>query len=94
MEAAFKKVRMGKPEIVSAKTIGRVPSVYSMPKVDTDDIIAMEDTHITVRGYRRRTTIPSGIFRFLELEDGDVIRWIATKQGTVFVSKLPKASIK
>ncbi|MBE0633532.1 hypothetical protein IH574_03085 [Candidatus Bathyarchaeota archaeon] len=61
-----------------------------MPKVDTDDIIAMEDTHITVRGYRRRTTIPSGISRFLELGDGDVIRWIATKDGAVFVSKLEK----
>ena len=61
-----------------------------MPQVDTDEIIAMEDTHITVRGYRRRTTIPSGIFRFLELADGDVIRWIATKDGTVFVSKLEK----
>ena len=61
-----------------------------MPKVDTDDIVAIEDTHITVRGYRRRTTIPSGIFRFLELEDGAVIRWIATKDGTVYVSKLEK----
>lgn len=61
-----------------------------MPKIDTDEIIAIEDTHITVRGYRRRTTIPAGIFRFLELGDGDVIRWIATKDGTVYVSKLEK----
>ena len=61
-----------------------------MPQVNTDDIVAMEDTHITVRGYRRRTTIPSGIFKFLELIDGDVIRWIATKDGVVFVSKLEK----
>lgn len=61
-----------------------------MPHIDTDDIVAMEDTHITVRGYRRRTTIPSGIFRFMELEDGDVIRWIATKDGVVYVSKLGK----
>ena len=86
----FKKVRIIYREILSAKTIGRVPPFYSMPKIDTDDIIAMEDTHITVRGYRRRTTIPSGIFRFLELKDGDVIRWIATKDGTVYVSKLEK----
>jgi hypothetical protein len=77
-------------EIVYAKTIGIVPLFYPMPKIDTDDIVAMEDTHITVRGYRRRTTIPSGIFRFLELGDGDVIRWIATKDGTVYVSKLEK----
>ena len=75
-----------------ANTIGGVPPFYSMPKIDSDDIVAMEDTHITVRGYRRRTTIPSGIFKFLELEDGDVIRWIATKDGTVYVSKIEKRS--
>lgn len=86
----FKKVRIIYHEILYVKTIGIVPLFYSMPKIDTDDIVAMEDTHITVRGYRRRTTIPSGIFRFLELGDGDVIRWIATKDGTVYVSKLEK----
>lgn len=86
----FKKVGIKHQETLSAKTIGTVPPVYPMPKIDTDEIIAMEDTHITVRGYRRRTTIPSGIFRFLELGDGDVIRWIATKDGTVYVSKLEK----
>ena len=90
MEAGFKNVGLKTRVIDPAKTIGRVTIVYFMPKIDTDNIIAMEDTHITVRGYRRRTTIPSGIFRFLELGDGDVIRWIATKDGTVFVSKLEK----
>lgn len=59
-----------------------------MPRLDTDEIVAIEDTHITVRGYRHRTTIPTGIFKFLDLKDGDVIRWIATKDGTVYVSKL------
>ena len=88
MLLGFKKVRIIYREILAIKTIGRVPLFYSMPKIDTEDIIAMEDTHITVRGYRRRTTIPSGIFRFLELGDGDVIRWIATKDGTVYLSKL------
>lgn len=73
-----------------AKTIGIVYTSYYMPQINTDDIVAMEDTHITVRGYRRRTTIPSGIFRFMELQDGDVIRWIATKDGMVYVSKLEK----
>ncbi len=90
MELGFKKVRLVCLCILSIRTIGRVYTFYSMPKIDTDDIVAIEDTHITVRGYRRRTTIPSGIFRFLELGDGDVIRWIATKDGTVYVSKLEK----
>jgi hypothetical protein len=90
MELGFKKVRMMQRWILSGKTIGRVYTFFFMPKVDTDDIVAMEDTHITVRGYRRRTTIPSGIFRFMELKDGDVIRWIATKDGAVYISKLEK----
>jgi len=61
-----------------------------MPNIDMDEVVCMEETHITVRGYRRRTTVPSCIFKFLELEDGDVIRWIATKDGSVSVSKLEK----
>jgi hypothetical protein len=77
-------------EISSVNTIGRVYTFYSMPKIDTDEIVAMEDTRITVRGYRRRTTIPSGIFRFLKLKDGDIIRWIAIKDGTISVSKIEK----
>lgn len=88
----FKKVGYETPIISTpyTKTIGTVYTVYYMPQINTDDIVAMEDTHITVRGYRRRTTIPSGIFRFMELQDGDVIRWIATKDGVVYVSKLEK----
>ena len=61
-----------------------------MPKVELDDVVHVEDTHITVRGYRRRTTIPSGIFNFMELKNGDVIRWVAAKDGTVYVQKLVK----
>jgi hypothetical protein len=84
----FKKVRIMKMGSLSVKTIGTICTLYSMPILDTDNIVAIENTHITVRGYRRRTTIPSGIFRFLDLKDGDVIRWIATKDGTVLISKI------
>lgn len=61
-----------------------------MPEIDIDDVVCMEETHITVRGYRRRTTIPSGIFKFMGLKNGDIIRWVATKDGTVYVHKLDK----
>jgi hypothetical protein len=27
------------------------------------------------------------VFKFLELGDGDVLRWVATKDGTVFINK-------
>jgi bifunctional DNA-binding transcriptional regulator/antitoxin component of YhaV-PrlF toxin-antitoxin module len=59
-----------------------------VPKVELEDVVHVEDTHITVRGYRRRTTIPSGVFKFMGLKNGDVIRWVATRDGTVYVKKL------
>jgi len=61
-----------------------------MPEIEIDDVVCMEETHITVRGYRRRTTIPSCVFKFLELGDRDVLRWVAIKDGTVYVHKLDK----
>lgn len=58
-----------------------------MSGINIADIVCMEETHITVRGYRRRTTVPTCVFKFLELGDGDVLRWVATKDGTVFITK-------
>lgn len=57
-------------------------------KIKFEDIVHIEETAITVRGYRRRTTVPSRIFKFLKLKDGDVLRWIATKDGTVTLIKV------
>ena len=73
-----------------ANTIGVVCILSAMPKVELEEVVHVEDTHITVRGYRRRTTIPSGVFKFMGLKNGDVIRWVATKDGTVYVSKIEK----
>lgn len=56
-------------------------------KVKFDDVVCIEETAITVRAYRRRTTVPSRIFKFMGLKEGDILRWIATKDGTVFVMK-------
>lgn len=58
--------------------------------MDSSQIVSMEETTVTIRGYRHRTTIPSGIFKFFNLKHGDTIRWIATKDGTVTVSRIPK----
>jgi len=56
-------------------------------KVKLEDVVHIEETALTVRGYRRRTTVPSRIFKFLKLKDGDVLRWIATKDGRVLLLK-------
>jgi len=59
-----------------------------MEKIDLSEIVCIEETAITVRAYRRRTTVPSKIFRFMGLKEGDSLRWIATRDGTVFVKKV------
>jgi len=59
-----------------------------MEKMDLGEIVCIEETAITVRAYRRRTTVPSKIFRFMGLKEGDSLRWIATRDGTVFVKKV------
>jgi len=64
--------------------------VSHMKKLDLDQVVVIEETGITVRGYRRRTTVPSKIFEFLKLKDGDGLKWVATKDGIVFVTKIAK----
>ena len=52
-----------------------------------EDVIYIEETKVTVRKYRHRTTIPAKIFRLLKLKDGDILRWIAMKDGKIFIEK-------
>ena len=58
-----------------------------MKNIKLGDIKFVNDTTITIRGYRRRTTVPKQIFEHLNLKDGDAIRWIIMKNGTVLVMK-------
>ena len=52
-----------------------------------EDVLYIEETKVTVREYRHRTTVPSKIFKLLELKDGDTLRWIAMKDGRIFIQK-------
>ena len=52
-----------------------------------DDVLSIEETKVTVRKYRHRTTVPTKIFKLLNLKDGDTIRWIALKNGKIFIEK-------
>ncbi len=54
----------------------------------SDDVAYIEETKVTVRSYRHRTTVPSKIFKFLDLKQGDTLRWIALKDGTVYIRKV------
>jgi hypothetical protein len=59
-----------------------------MAGINLDEVVCVEETGITVRGYRRRTTVPTGIFKFLDLKQGDKLRWVALKNGSVVISKI------
>jgi len=59
-------------------------------KVDLDDIRCITDTSITMRGSRRRITVPSEVVELLELKDGDKLRWIVFKNGSVHINKVKK----
>jgi len=52
-----------------------------------EDILYLEETIVTVRKYRHRTTVPAKIFKLLKLEDGDTLRWIAMKDGKILIEK-------
>ena len=59
-------------------------------KVDLDDIRCVTDTSITIRGSRRRMTVPSEVVELLNLNDGDKLRWIVFKNGNVQILKVKK----
>jgi bifunctional DNA-binding transcriptional regulator/antitoxin component of YhaV-PrlF toxin-antitoxin module len=59
-------------------------------KVDLDDIRCVTDTSITIRGSRRRMTVPSEVVEILNLKDGDKLRCIVFKNGNVQISKVKK----
>lgn len=57
-------------------------------KVELDNVVCLQDTAITIKGARRRITVPAEIVKFMELEDKDKIRWLALKDGTVLLEKV------
>lgn len=57
-------------------------------KIDLDDVEAIQETTITIRGSRRRTTVPKIVVEKFGLNDGDRIRWIVFRDGGVFVTRV------
>nr|QNO54461.1 hypothetical protein NCOPHCNO_00012 [Methanosarcinales archaeon ANME-1 ERB7] len=58
--------------------------------VNLEDIVHIQETSLTIRGSRRRTTVPGEIAKFLKLRDGDRLKWILLKDGTIMVRLLKK----
>jgi bifunctional DNA-binding transcriptional regulator/antitoxin component of YhaV-PrlF toxin-antitoxin module len=59
-------------------------------KVDLEEIKCIKETAITIRGSRRRITVPSELVEILKLEDGDKLRWIIFKNGKIDIQKVTK----
>jgi len=59
-------------------------------KVELDDLKCITDTSITIRGSRRRITVPSEVVELLNLKDGDKLRWTVFKNGNAQILKVKK----
>ena len=60
---------------------------YTM-QVDLDTVHSISETALTIRGSRRRITVPAEIVEKLELKDGDKLRWITFKDNSIYVQKV------
>lgn len=57
-------------------------------KIEIDDVEYITETSLTIRGTRRRTTVPKVIIDKLKLKNGNKIRWILFKDGRILISKV------
>ena len=57
-------------------------------KIDLDTVKCIKETSITIRGSRRRITVPSEVVDLLKLKDGDKLKWIVLTDRTITLSKV------
>jgi len=64
-------------------------------QINLDEVEYITETKLTIRGTRRRTTVPKEIVIHFGLKDGDRIRWILFKDNTlIIVPKIDKKASK
>ena len=59
-------------------------------KIELNDVKCIKETAITIRGSRRRITVPSEVVELLKLKNGDNLRWIVLNNGNVTLQKVKK----
>jgi len=57
-------------------------------KIELDDVRCIKETAITIRGSRRRITVPSEVVELLKLKNGDKLRWVVLNDGIVTIHKV------
>jgi bifunctional DNA-binding transcriptional regulator/antitoxin component of YhaV-PrlF toxin-antitoxin module len=56
--------------------------------IDIDNVVFISETALTIRGTRRRTTVPKTVVEKLSLQNGDRIRWILFRDGSIMIRKV------
>ena len=59
-------------------------------KVELNDVKCITETALTIKGSRRRITVPSEVVELLKLNNGDKLRWIVFNNGNVHIQKVKK----
>jgi hypothetical protein len=57
-------------------------------KIEIDQVKCIKETGITIRGSRRRITVPSEVVELLHLKDGDKLRWVVLSDRTISITKV------
>jgi AbrB family looped-hinge helix DNA binding protein len=57
-------------------------------KIELDQVKCIKETGITIRGSRRRITVPSEVVELLHLKDGDKLRWVVLNDRTISLVKV------
>jgi AbrB family looped-hinge helix DNA binding protein len=61
-----------------------------MVKIELKDIKCITETALTIRGSRRRMTVPSEVVDLLNLKNGDKLRWVVYNDKTIQIYKASK----
>jgi len=59
-------------------------------QVELNEVEYLTETALTIRGSRRRTTVPKQIVERLDLKNGDKVRWILFRDGTISLMKVKR----
>jgi len=57
-------------------------------KVELKDILHIKETGLTIRGSRRRITVPSEVVELLKLRNGDKLRWVVFRDSSIRIEKI------
>jgi bifunctional DNA-binding transcriptional regulator/antitoxin component of YhaV-PrlF toxin-antitoxin module len=61
-----------------------------MPKIELDTVKCIKETAITIKGSRRRITVPSEVVDLLKLKNGSKLRWVVFEDSSINIYKVKK----